>query len=294
VTELEQVHLRDGRILDVRVTGPETGVPLVFHHGTPAAATQSRFFERALADRGLRLIEASRAGYGGSTRLAGRSVADVVTDTAEVLEWIGVDRCLVGGWSGGGPHALACAARLEGVIAALVIAGAAPRDADGLDWLAGMGDENIAEFSLAFEGEEAVRRFVEPIGEEMKVATTEEVVAALDSLLPEVDRAVLTGEFGEDMRDGIHEAVRVSVDGWVDDDLAFVKHWGFELEEISVPTMIWHGSEDLMVPIAHGRWLASRVPDATAHLLEGEGHLSVGIGAIGAILDELVSAVAES
>jgi len=109
-------------------------------------------------------------------------------------------------------------------------------------------------------------------------------------LLPDVDRAVLTGEFGDDMAASFREAVRVSVDGWLDDDLAFTRGWGFGLEEITVPTMIWQGSADLMVPFAHGQWLASQLPGASVHLEEGEGHLSVGIGALGRMLDELVSA----
>ena len=115
---------------------------------------------------------------------------------------------------------------------------------------------------------------------------TEEV----SQLLPEADKAVLTGEFSEDMVAGLREALRVGVDGWLDDDLAFARPWGFDLAEISVPTMIWQGSEDLMVPFGHGRWLAAHVPAAAAHLREGEGHLSVGIGAMEAMLDELVAA----
>ena len=88
-------------------------------------------------------------------------------------------------------------------------------------------------------------------------------------MLPDVDKAVITEEFGE--------------------DLAFVQPWGFELNEISVPTMIWPGEVGLMVPFAHGEWLASRVPLATVHLEQGQGHLSLGVGALDRMLDELVS-----
>jgi pimeloyl-ACP methyl ester carboxylesterase len=92
------------------------------------------------------------------------------------------------------------------------------------------------------------------------------------------------------MAASFREAVRVSVDGWLDDDLAFTRPWGFGLAEITVPTMIWQGSADLMVPFAHGQWLAAQLPGASVHLEEGEGHLSVGIGALDQMLDELVSA----
>ena len=107
---------------------------------------------------------------------------------------------------------------------------------------------------------------------------------------PDVDRAVLTGEFAEDMAASFREAVRVGADGWLDDDLAFASPWGFGLEEISVPVMIWQGSADLMVPFSHGQWLASQLPAASAHLQQGEGHLSVGLGALDRMLDALVAA----
>jgi pimeloyl-ACP methyl ester carboxylesterase len=112
----------------------------------------------------------------------------------------------------------------------------------------------------------------------------------MQTLLPDVDKAVLTGEFGEDLAASFRESVRTGVEGWLDDELAFTSPWGFGLDEISAPVMIWQGSADLMVPFAHGQWLAARLPGASAHLEEGEGHLSVGLGALGRMLDELVTA----
>ena len=102
---------------------------------------------------------------------------------------------------------------------------------------------------------------------------------------------MLTGEFGEDMAWSFHEALRIGVDGWLDDDLAFVKPWGFDLSEVSIPTMIWQGRADLMVPFAHGQWLCSQLPHASVNLERGEGHLSVGLGALDRMLDELVEAL---
>jgi pimeloyl-ACP methyl ester carboxylesterase len=119
----QQVMLPAGRRIDVRVSGPEGGFPLVFHHGTPGAATPMRALERAAHKQGLRLVAASRPGYGRSSRHEGRRVVDVVSDTKAVLHALRADRCVVAGWSGGGAHALACAARLPGVSATLVIAG---------------------------------------------------------------------------------------------------------------------------------------------------------------------------
>lgn len=87
-------------------------------------------------------------------------------------------------------------------------------------------------------------------------------------------------------------SLRVGVEGWLDDDLAFIKPWGFSLEEITVPTMIWQGSEDLMVPFAHGKWLVENLPSKSLkkHLEYGEGHLSVAVGLMDKALEELVEA----
>ncbi len=289
---LDYILLADGRRLDIRVSGPPDGLPLVFHHGTPGAATPIRALERAAHARGLRLVTTSRPGYGGSTRQPGRTVVDVVGDTTAVLQAIAAERCLVAGWSGGGPHALACAARLAGAAAVLVISGVAPYGAAGLDWTAGMGEDNVAEFGLALEGEDRLRPYLLEQREELKDVTADGIVASLETLLPEVDRAALTGEFGEDLAASFHVGLRLGVDGWLDDDLAFAKPWGFDLAEVTVPSALWQGSEDLMVPFAHGQWLSSRVPGVTAHLEQGEGHLSVGLGALDRMIDELVSATA--
>ena len=287
---VDHVRLPDGRRLDLRVSGPAGGFPLVFHHGTPGAATPIRALERAAHARGLRLVTMSRPGYGDSSPQPGRSVVDVAADTAAVLAAIGADRCLTAGWSGGGPHALACGARLGAAVAVLVIAGGAPYGAGGLDWMAGMGEENIVEFSAALDGEDRLRPYLLDQREQLKAAAAADIVASLETLLPDVDRAVLTGEFGEDLTANFHEAMRTGVEGWFEDDMAFTRPWGFELAEISVPTMIWQGSADLMVPFAHGQWLASQLPGASAHLEPGEGHLSIGLGALDRMLDELVTA----
>ncbi|HTU74022.1 MAG TPA: alpha/beta hydrolase [Trebonia sp.] len=289
MTEVSRIQLPDRRWLDLRVSGPADGVPLVFHHGTPGARTAFRAIEKAVHSRGLRLVTMSRPGYGGSTSQAGRQVVDVVADTGAVLDEIGASRCVVAGWSGGGPHALACGARLPATAAVLVIAGVAPFEADGLDWMAGMGEENVAEFSTALKGEDELRSYLLGAREYLKDATAADLITGLETILPEVDRASLTGEFGQDMVASFAEALREGVEGWLEDDLAFARPWGFDLAEISVPATIWQGSEDLMVPFAHGQWLAAHVPGAVAHLEDGEGHVSVAVGLLDRMLDELVA-----
>ena len=294
MASFDRVRLADGRLIDVRVSGPANGLPLVFHHGTPGAATPIRAVERAAHKRGLRLVTTSRPGYGDSSRHRGRSVVDVASDTSAVLATLGAESCLVAGWSGGGPHTLACAARLDEAVAALVIAGVAPYDAESLDWSAGMGEENVTEFNTTLGGEQELRPYLDEQREELKDVTVAGIITSLDTILPDVDRAVLSDEFGEDMAASFHEAMRVGVDGWLDDDLAFTKPWGFALDEVTIPTMLWQGSADLMVPFAHGQWLSSHLPGASVHLEDGEGHLSIGVGAVDRMLDELVATVDRS
>lgn len=236
------------------------------------------------------MVTFSRPGYGNSTRQPGRRVVDAAADVAAVLAHLDAPRCVVAGWSGGGPHALATGARLPRQVAGILcIAGVAPYDSDDLIFLDGMGRQNIDEFGLALRGEEAIRPSHEAEAVGLRDADAAGLIDEMATLLPDIDRAALTDEFGEDLAAGFAESLRTGVDGWVDDDLAFVAPWGFALDEIAVPTFVWQGSEDLMVPFAHGQWLAAHIPDATAHLLRGEGHLSISLGAVDQMVDELLT-----
>jgi pimeloyl-ACP methyl ester carboxylesterase len=284
------ITLPDGRDLELEVNGPADGPVIVSHHGTPGSAIPLPAHVRAAAARGYRFVTTSRAGYAASARDVGRSVAHVAADTAAVLDHLGVDSCLTMGWSGGGPHALACGALLpDRVRGVLVIAGVAPYGAHGLDFLAGMGSENVVEFGAALEGETSLRPFLEELQPSLATISPEEVAAALGGLVPPVDVASLTGELAETVAAEFRHGLATSVDGWLDDDLAFTRPWGFELGDLAVPTYVWQGSEDLMVPFAHGEWLAEHIPGAVAHLERGEGHLSIGVGATDRMLDELVA-----
>ena len=284
---MDGIELSDGRRLDVRTSGPEDGPVLVFFHGTPGSAVIDRSVVEPAHERGLRVVSWSRPGYGDSTRQPGRRVVDIVSDTAEVLTALDVESCVVGGGSSGGPHSLACAARLDSAKAALVVASHGPFQAEGLDFLAGMGEDNIAEYGAALRSEAALRTHLEEGREQLLDVTLDQLLQGLSSMLPDVDRSVLTDEFGEDVIAGLQEGLRNGIDGWLDDSLAFVNPWGFELDEITIPTMIWHGSEDLFNPFRHGQWLADHIPGAVGHLREGEGHLSLW-EAFPTMLDQLL------
>jgi pimeloyl-ACP methyl ester carboxylesterase len=284
-----QLHRPADRSLDLFLAGPQTGIPLVFHAGSPGAGLPFPPLVETLASRGLRFASASRPGYGSSTRQAGRSVVDVVDDTAAVLDEIGAERCYVIGWSGGGPHALACAARFpERVIAAATIGGVAPYPAEGLDWTAGMGAENQEEFAAALAGADALIPFKERVAPELRAVTPEQVADAFGDLIDDVDRGSLTGGYAAWVADFLHEALRDGYWGWFDDDLAFTKPWGFKLDEIRVPVFVWQGGHDRMVPFAHGEWLAAHIPGVRARLFPEHGHLTLLVDSMAQIVDELI------
>jgi pimeloyl-ACP methyl ester carboxylesterase len=280
----------DGRNLDVYVAGPADGEVLLFHSGTPSAPLVFEPMVEQMAARGLRYVGFSRPGYGSSTRRPWRSIADVVDDTETVLDHLGAESAWILGWSGGGPHALACAAlmpeRCRGVAA---IASVTPYPAEGLDYLAGMGDENVEEFEASIEGSDALLAFKERNWPIFRAVSGDQVAASLGDLIDEVDRASLTGDFAEFAAASFREALRESYWGWFDDDMAMVTPWGFELDAIRVPVHIWQGRHDRMVPYGHGEWLAAHVPTAIPHLFADEGHLSIVVAMFGRILDELIA-----
>jgi pimeloyl-ACP methyl ester carboxylesterase len=283
------ISLPDGRDLELEVTGPGGGPALVFIHGTPGASHQLGAVARGAAARGHRLVTWSRAGYGASSRRAGRDIASETADVVAVLDHLDLETCVVAGWSGGGPHALACGALIPGRVRAVTsLAGVAPFDADGLDFLAGMGEENLEEFGRTLEGEESLRAYLEAARPETLTLTPGQVVTQLDTLLPPADREAVTGEFADYLATEFRQSVSVGVDGWLDDDLAFARPWGFDVGDVAVPAYLWQGSEDLMVPFDHGRWLAEHVAGANAHLEQGDGHLTVVLGALDRWLDELI------
>jgi pimeloyl-ACP methyl ester carboxylesterase len=291
-TESFRVGVADGRHLDAVVAGPPDGTPVVLHHGTPDA--NADFWPpdvAAAAERGLRLVGYSRPGARDSDRHPGRTVAYCAADTVAVLDALNVERFYTIGGSGGGPHALACAALLpRRVIAAATIAGVAPTDGEGLDWLEGMGEENVEEFVAARAGPEALEEFINRWAPELRTVTGGQVLDEMGDLVSPSDAEVLTGEFAEFVASGLREALRSGIWGWFDDDVAILGDWAFALDRIEVPVRIWHGRDDRFVPVSHGEWLAEHVAGATAHILHDHGHLSLALGHFAEILDDLRAA----
>jgi pimeloyl-ACP methyl ester carboxylesterase len=290
VTTPRVVQTPDGHCLYVHTAEDGSAGTVVLHHGTPFSALPYEPFLAAAAERGLRYVAYSRPGYGSSSPHAGRTVADAVADVGAVLDSVGVGTFVTAGWSGGGPHALACAALLpDRCLAAATIAGVAPYDAGGLDWLAGMGQDNLDEFGAAAAGRASLERYLDTASGLARV-TSPGVSAAFHGLLSAPDAASLVGDFADWFAASLRDALRTGTAGWRDDDLAFVAPWGFDLTRIVRPVAVWQGDQDRMVPFAHGRWLGSAIPGAETHLRSGEGHLSLAIETFGQVLDGLLAA----
>ncbi|MGP4109596.1 alpha/beta fold hydrolase [Streptomyces sp. 4N509B] len=270
VTERD-LTVDDGRTLHVYDTGAADGggrLAVVWHHGTPNIGAPPRPLFAAAARLGLRWVSYDRPGYGGSTPLPGRDVASAAADVAHVADALGLDRFAVVGHSGGGPHALACAALLpDRVAAAVSVAGLAPYptaatgDAEGFDWFAGMYDGGVASLRAAVAGREAKERH--------------EATAVYDpEMFTPDDHEALAGRWAWLTR-VVVPAVEAGPAALVDDDLAYVSPWGFDPARITVPTLLLHGERDRVVPSSHGRWLADRCPTAELRLSAEDGHLSV-------------------
>ena len=254
-----------GRVLrgyDVGATSRSDELAVLWHHGTPNVGVPPEPLFGPAAALGLRWIGFDRPGYGGSTARPGRSVATAAEDAALVADHLGLDSFAVLGHSGGGPHALACGVLLaDRVLAVAAISSPAPWPSEDMDYFAGMSMGSARELRAATEGRDVLERVL-ATGE----FDPESFIAA--------DQAALSGDWS--WFDGIVNAATANgLGGMVEDDVSAMAPWGFDVGQLTVPTLIMHGTADRMVPCSHGRWLAAHCPTAELRLYEDEGHISV-------------------
>lgn len=268
------LKLTDGRFLEFFDNGVASSSAIIFHHGTPAHASLWNFWLDHAASKGVRAISYSRAGYGISDRNEGRTVFSNNGDIRELLDSLGIVSFVSIGWSGGGPHALANTL-MAGSKGAITLAGVGQYGVDDLDFLAGMGPENEEEFGEALKGEAKISAWMEVNATAFKEVTEDEIREALGGLIGDADKKALDGSIADEYATATRKGLAVSFDGWIDDDIAFVQHWGFELSDISVPVFIWQGDQDLMVPHAHSYWLEKHIPTGKLNFIPGHGHVSL-------------------
>ena len=270
------VQTADGRTLAVQENGDPGGIPVLVHMGSPNSRHLYPPISADAAARGLRLISYDRPGYGGSTSSPDRSVADCAADARAICAALGIDRVAMWGISGGGPHLLACAALLPDlVVAAASLASPAPYGAAGLDWFAGMGQDNADDFRLMQEDMAASRAKMVKDREGLLATPVADLGKSLESLLTPTDAAALTGELAEYLSWSMKDGLAPGMEGWWEDSVAFCGPWGFDLAQISVPVLVVHGRQDMFVPFGHGEWLAAHVPGAEPWLLDEDGHVTL-------------------
>lgn len=273
--------MKGGRLIRVIEGGHPGGVPVIVSHGTPGSGLLFRPWVEDARSRGIRLIIYDRPGYGGSAPQPGRSIASAAEDVNAIARELELEKLAIYGISGGGPHALACAALLPDLVAAAVaIASPAPYPIEGIDWFDGMGEDNVNEFGAAMEGRERLVDFIEHAAPSFMDGDVEHLIQAMRTLTRPVDAAVLSKDVGEYLVNATRNGIKDRRDGWVDDDIALTSPWGFEPSMIQVPVMIMHGGQDRFVPFSHGTWLATSIGHADARLLTDEGHLSLAVNRI--------------
>lgn len=188
---------------------------------------------------------------------------------------MGLEEFGVIGRSGGGPHALACAALLpDRIRRAAVLVGLAPAQAEGLDWFAGMAPSNTREYLAVRRQRGLIADRLISIAERIRANPTRHVADFYAELTPADRRVVADAAIRRMLSETYAEAFRTSGYGWIDDLLAFCSPWGFQLSDISVPTMLWHGADDTFSPVEHTRWLAAQIPTSTVIVQPNSAHFA--------------------
>jgi pimeloyl-ACP methyl ester carboxylesterase len=281
VTETRQVETPDGRALRVEVA-EGGGRVVVAHVGTPNAGVLYEPWIEDAAARGLTLVTYDRPGYGGSSPQPGRRVADCAADVRAISRALGFGRCAVWGFSGGGPHALACAALLPDLVGAAATIGAlGPCDVPGFDFLDGLEGGNREDADLYRADRELWEQRGRADREALLAMSPDDLTAAWAQGVSPADQATLRTPFGAWLHRAAVTGITPGADGWLADSIAFYSSWGIHLAAIAVPVKVWHGADDLFVPVQHGRWLAATIPGAEADIRDGDGHLGVAATRIG-------------
>lgn len=280
---MDQLLIKGWRRLAFRRWGSPTGSPVFLLHGTPGSRLSVRPSDAELRSLGVNLITYDRPGYGRSDPQPGRTVADAADDVRAIADFYELERFAVLGRSGGGPHALACAALLPDRVSRVAsLVGLAPYDAPGLNWLDGMVELNRDQYSAARQGPKQLAGILYPQVVAMR-ANPEHLVLRLEAQAPEERPELQDPEYRNTMVTSMTEAVARTLEGWSADSLAFTRPWGFDPAWITIPTLLWHGTQDVFSPVAHARWLADRIKGAVLMLSERSNHLSANQAQHGAI-----------
>jgi pimeloyl-ACP methyl ester carboxylesterase len=263
------IVLADGRTLAFTDVGASGGVPIFYMHGAPGGRLDVAWMDDAFSARGVRVVSADRPGYGGSSPCPRRSMADCAPDVAAVADHLGIDRFVIMGLSSGGPYVTACAALLgDRVVAAASIAGVTdmgwsaaydefPDGDEKTIMRLGSEDDALAWCEDRYGGDGA--RFFD---EEMHLSPPDAALFA--------DEAFMGG-----IMPTFSEAFRQGVSGFAQDITVQGRPWPFDLAGIRCRMHVYHGGQDTMVPVGHGRHTADLVENSVLTILPEHGHISM-------------------
>jgi pimeloyl-ACP methyl ester carboxylesterase len=269
---MEIVAVEHDRLVAYERWGDLDGQPMFSLHGTPGCRLSRHPDATLWPNLGLHVVTIDRPGYGASSALPGRRVSHAAGDVAAVADALGLGRFLVLGSSGGGPHALACAAELgHRVLACAAVASAAPLLPDEVEDLIGLNRKALR--ILAEYGRPGMLDFLGPLRDQFLA----DPVGALAVQLADAPAADIQWNQREDVqtvrREAILEALRPGVQGWADDSVSiFGDDWNVDLDRVTCPVRFWHSDDDKNGPLAAIRRLVDSVPGATLTVWNGEGH----------------------
>ncbi|MFI0433157.1 MAG: alpha/beta fold hydrolase [Candidatus Nanopelagicales bacterium] len=271
------ITLADGRNLGLAEFGPADGFPILWFHGTPGARRQVPPAAIAFAhSAGVRIIGVERPGVGHSTPHHYHRVVGFAADVEQVLDTLELPQVGLIGLSGGGPYVLAvCATLPDRVVAAAVLGGVAPS----------AGPEKVVSggiIPLLRRVSPLLTLVREPVAVLMSLglrAATPVADRAFDIYLalgPRSDRELLARpEMRQMFVDDLLAAGRVSFRAMAYDAVLFSRWWGFDVADIETPVFLWHGDDDLVIPLAHGERMAALIPNSRLSVVPGQGHLAM-------------------
>jgi pimeloyl-ACP methyl ester carboxylesterase len=257
--------------------GDREGAPVFYFHGFPG----SRLEATLLPTAGIRLIGVDRPGYGLSTPRPYRKLADWPKDIEVLADYLGLKRFGVVGVSGGAPYAASVAHGLSKRVNALaLVCGLGPPEAPGMTF---GGVSGVAK-ALRYTGARVV---MAALGRQ--VLMSDRAVRQLRDWRtrrmprPAADANFRDGPMAQLMMANWREGLKRSSLGMAADARIYGEPWHFALEDIVVPTSIWHGRADTIVPVSIGEHYATHIPDAAAHFAENDGHFSIVVNSLPAI-----------
>lgn len=263
-----QITLGDGRGLAYTDIGDPSGAPLMFFHGAPISRLHLVYLDQAFRAQRIRVLSPERPGYGRSSPLPGRTLADWPGDAEAIADALGIDRFMVAGHSSGGPYAVASAAMLpERVAALIVLAGVTDMGWSG----AWAGFSAMESRIMRLEDERAAIAWcVETLGDDGG-----RFESVSDFEFAELDAALFADpDAGPAIGRAVEEAFRQGIVGYAQDAFVQGRPWTFDPGRITSPVRILHGALDHAVPMAHSRHTADLIRGATLQVMPGHGHMT--------------------